>query len=170
MKRVTVPFLDVNILDVTITAWLKEPGERVAQGECIAELTTDKASFELESPVAGVLIGVYAPVRSIVPINYILALIGDEGDSDPAIEGDNEKIMAEYRSQTATEKISPPAKSIIDTRHLSPQPTGQNVRATPKARRLAQANSIDLSDVQRDTGATMITETILNTYIANKDE
>lgn len=50
MTRIIIPQFDVNLVDVTVTHWRKQPGERVETGECLAELTTDKAVYELESP------------------------------------------------------------------------------------------------------------------------
>ncbi len=171
MTRLTIPFLDVNILDVTITSWLKNPGDSLSQGECVAELTTDKATFELEAPASGTLLAIYAPAKSIVPINYIIGLIGTAGSTDPSIEEDNNTIMQAYQNQTST--------SAAPTTSAAPQPvaappataapaTSQTaVRATPRVRRQAHSLGIDLADVQKATGASMITSEILDSYLAS---
>lgn len=46
---------DEEVDEVTLVAWLKGPGDRVVEGEVIAEAMTEKLNFEIESPVAGVL-------------------------------------------------------------------------------------------------------------------
>ena len=43
----------VGMTEAVLSAWLKQPGDPVAQGEAIAEIETDKATIELEAPVAG---------------------------------------------------------------------------------------------------------------------
>ncbi len=61
MTRIIIPQLDANLVDVTITAWKKAPGEQLEKGETIAELTTDKAVYELEAPESGELLQIVAP-------------------------------------------------------------------------------------------------------------
>ena len=156
MTRIIVPFLDANILDVTVVKWLKAPGDAVASGEVVAEVSTDKAAFEIEAPAAGTLLAVLAPEKSIVPVKYVLGLVGAPGEEDAAASADNAALMAAYRAAAA----SPSAPSA------TPAPGGaQPLRATPKARRYAQANGIDLADVAKATGAAMITEAILMQYV-----
>ena len=65
-----------NILDVTVVKWHKAVGDPVAVGEVVAEVSSDKAAYEIESPVAGTLLAVLAPEKSIVPVKTILALVG----------------------------------------------------------------------------------------------
>lgn len=163
MTRLVVPFLDANIVDVTVTAWLKQPGDTVQAGERLAELTTDKAAFDLESPESGTLLEIHAQTKSVIPIAFILALIGAPGDSDPGIPAANEAILNAYRARVAP---APAAQAAApEAAHHAPTPRSGNedvrVRATPKARRLAQAHGLDLADVQRQSGVELITEAVV---------
>jgi pyruvate dehydrogenase E2 component (dihydrolipoamide acetyltransferase) len=97
--RITVPFLDANMLDVTVTAWRKAPGDCVQTGEIVAELTTDKATFELESTGRGTLLEILAAQKSVVPSGYILALLGEPGETDLDAAAYNDKLMKKYRSE-----------------------------------------------------------------------
>ena len=99
--RLTVPHLDANLVDVTVTAWRKAPGDCVRAGEIVAELTTDKATFEFESVAGGTLLAILAAEKSVVPIGYILALVGEPGESDPAAAAHNAALLARYREKTA---------------------------------------------------------------------
>jgi pyruvate/2-oxoglutarate dehydrogenase complex dihydrolipoamide acyltransferase (E2) component len=54
-QEIPVPDLGEDVEEMTLAAWLKQPGERVAAGEVIAEVMTDKVNAEIESPVSGVL-------------------------------------------------------------------------------------------------------------------
>ena len=151
MTRITIPQLDVNLIDVSIACWRKQPGEAVSAGETVAELATDKAVYELEAPASGTLLEIFAAEKSVVPTGYIIGLLGAAGDHDPAIADDNAAIMAAYR---------PPETAAAPVRERP-----QRVRATPRARRLAQERGLDLAKVQAETGAEIIDETILAPYL-----
>jgi len=154
MTRIIIPQFDVNLVDVTVTHWRKQPGERVETGECLAELTTDKAVYELESPAAGTLLAVYATEKSVVPTGFIVGLIGEPGEEDPAIAADNEALMTAYRG---------PAAAPVPSRDRPAR-----VRATPRVRRIAKEKGLDLAEIQAATGAEIIDETVLETYLASR--
>ncbi len=151
MTRITIPQLDVNLIDVTITRWRKQRGDHVSSGETIAELTTDKAVYELEAPASGTLLEIFADEKSVVPTGYIVGAIGQAGESDPAIANDNQAMMSAYRGPQAT---SAPVRE---------RPA--RVRATPRARRLAQEHNIDLAKVQAESGAEIIDEATLAPFL-----
>jgi pyruvate dehydrogenase E2 component (dihydrolipoamide acetyltransferase) len=160
MTRVSVPFIDANITDVTVTAWHKRPGDQVAAGEEIAELTTDKAAFALEAPAGGTLLAILAEVKSIVPVGYILALIGGPGERDPTAAADNAALIAACRARGAP---PPPAPAAFPA--AVPAAAPRRVRATPKARRLAEAHGLDLAAIQSRTGAAIVTEAVLAPFL-----
>ena len=151
MTRIIIPQLDVNLVDVTVTRWRKEIGDTVTAGESLAELTTDKAVYELEAPAAGTLLAIYAAGKSVVPTGFIVGLIGAEGEEDPDAAAENEALMASYRGPAAAPA---PARD-----------RAVRVRATPRARRLAQERGIDLAKVQAETGAEIIDEAILAPFL-----
>jgi pyruvate dehydrogenase E2 component (dihydrolipoamide acetyltransferase) len=154
MTRVTIPQLDANLVDVTITAWKKAPGDAVIQGETIAELTTDKAVYELEAPASGELLKILAPEKSVVPTGYITALIGSPGELDSEAEEQNELSMASYRGDTSADDSS------------GKRERKERIRATPKARRLARKNGLDLAEIQQKTGVDLIDEDAVNKFIS----
>lgn len=152
MTRITIPQLDANLVDVTVTRWRKTIGEPVKAGESIAELTTDKAVYELEAPADGTLLAIYAAEKSVVPTGFTAGLIGEPGETDPEAEEANEAQMAAYRG--AAVPAAAPARD-----------RGTRVRATPRARRLAQEKGLDLAKIQAETGAEVIDETVLAPYL-----
>lgn len=177
--RITVPHLDANIIDVTVTAWRKAVGDRVGTGEFVVELTTDKAAFELESPGAGFLLGILAPEKSVVPSGFILALLGEPGEKDPDAASFNQALLEKYRADGGSRKsevssqkpafgVQPGTKNReTGTSPLvrTPPAPATRVRATPRARRLAQEQDIDLTRVQAETGAEVIDEAVLLAYV-----
>jgi pyruvate/2-oxoglutarate dehydrogenase complex dihydrolipoamide acyltransferase (E2) component len=153
MTRVTIPQLDANLIDVTITNWRKTEGESITQGEIIAELTTDKAAYELEAPASGHLIRILATAKSVVPTGYIVALIGEKNEYDNAADDENNKRMSAYRGDTTTKKTN------TETEHKS------RVRAIPKARRLARKHNLVLEDIQQKTGIEVVDEKTVQQFI-----
>jgi len=152
MTHITIPQLDANLVDVTVTRWHKKPGDAVTAGEGIAELTTDKAVYELEAPASGTLLAIYAAEKSVVPTGFTVGLIGSPGESDPEAEAANTAKLAAYRGASA-----PSAAPARDR--------GTRVRATPRARRLAQEKGLDLAKIQAETGAELIDEKTLAPYL-----
>ena len=152
MTRIVIPQLDANLVDVTLTRWRKTVGDTVAAGETLAELSTDKAVYELEAPAGGTLLAVYAADKSVVPTGFNVGLIGEPGEEeDLATAEENSALMAAYRGPAAAPA---PARD-----------RGARVRATPRARRLAQERGIDLARVQAETGAEVIDETVLAPFL-----
>jgi len=164
VTRILVPQLDANIVDVTVTSWRKAPGDCVAAGEIVADLTTDKATFELESAGSGTLLAILAAPKSVVPSGYILALLGEPGETDPEAASCNDRLLAKYRAEVGGLSGSPTVQP--SARPTAPLPN--RVRATPRARRLAQEHGIDLAQVQAESKAEVIDESVLQPYLAKK--
>jgi pyruvate/2-oxoglutarate dehydrogenase complex dihydrolipoamide acyltransferase (E2) component len=67
----------------SVLRWLKSEGDSVRVGEAIVELETEKVSYELESPIAGVLLKIVAGESVQVPVGGNLCHIGQPGDVVP---------------------------------------------------------------------------------------
>ena len=169
MTRFTVPLLDANLVDVTVTRWMRNPGDRVEKGELVAEVTTDKAAFELECPADGTLLEVYAPLKSIVPVGYVLALVGEPGESDPEIAAHNKALLEKAARENGVASAKP-AGTPAQKSTVAAAPTASTIRATPKARRIARENGVDLAEVAAATGATIVTEAVLSEYLSGKGQ
>ena len=63
--------------------WFKKEGSKVKQGEPVVELETDKVNYELDSPVAGVLLKIVAAVDAEVPVGDLLGYVGQPGETLP---------------------------------------------------------------------------------------
>jgi pyruvate/2-oxoglutarate dehydrogenase complex dihydrolipoamide acyltransferase (E2) component len=73
--EVTLPRLADSVVDGIVTRWLKRPGDRVAQGEPLVEIETDKVNSEIESPADGVLTEILAEEGTTVPVGEVIARI-----------------------------------------------------------------------------------------------
>ena len=159
IRKVIVPQVDTNIQEVTITTWYKKEGQAVRKGEPLAEMTTDKATFDFESPAAGILRRIVAGRRSTVPIGYVIALLGAPDDALPDVDPSNRALLQEHKAlslETSNKKAGQRAEvSVV-------------VRATPAARRLAREQSLDLAAIQASTQAPVVTEETIKAFLARK--
>lgn len=134
-KEIIMPKFGFTQEDSTIVAWLKDEGDVVEKGEPIAECTTDKVNMEIEAPEDGILGGIRYPAGATVPVTEIIAYVLQEGETAPA-----EVAPAEAQA-------SAPAAAPEET-----GPAGDGVQAdaagaTPLARRVAEAEGVDLAAV-----------------------
>jgi len=72
---VTLPRLADSLEEGVVSRWLKRPGERVARGEPLVEIETDKVNSEIESPYDGVLAEVLFDEGTTVPVGEVIARI-----------------------------------------------------------------------------------------------
>jgi pyruvate/2-oxoglutarate dehydrogenase complex dihydrolipoamide acyltransferase (E2) component len=66
-----------------VSRWLKKEGDKIKLGDPLVELETEKISYELESPCAGVLVKILAKETAEVPVGDPLCQIGEPGDPTP---------------------------------------------------------------------------------------
>jgi 2-oxoglutarate dehydrogenase E2 component (dihydrolipoamide succinyltransferase) len=91
--EIVMPKLGESIIEATITKWLKQEGDAVAEDDAIVEIATDKVDSEIPSPVEGVLKKVNFREGDVVPVGTVIALLEIEGeDSGEATVVETEKI------------------------------------------------------------------------------
>ena len=73
----------MNTTKVNVVQWLKREGDLLKQGDAIVELETEKVNYELNSPVAGLLLKIVVREPAEVPVGEVLAYIGEAGDAVP---------------------------------------------------------------------------------------
>ena len=154
ITKVAVPKISANVEEETITAWFKKEGETVRKGEPLLEITTDKACVEIESPRAGCVRSILAKEKSVLPVGYIVALIGNTTDPLPDVSRKNIALMTKHRS-----RISRKGKTM--RKHAGKARTA--VRATPAARRLARELGLDLQKL-----ATELKVEVIDTAMVQK--
>jgi pyruvate/2-oxoglutarate dehydrogenase complex dihydrolipoamide acyltransferase (E2) component len=81
VRPVLFPAIGVTMAEGTLTAWLKQEGDSVAAGDIVAEMETDKATLEIESPVAGVVARLLVAEGDSVEPGHPIAEIAEAGDA-----------------------------------------------------------------------------------------
>ncbi|MCX7805255.1 MAG: E3 binding domain-containing protein [Planctomycetota bacterium] len=127
---VEMPKANENMTEGTVGRWLVAEGERVEVETMLVEIITDKAVFELPSPAAGVLLRQVAPERSVVPVGYVIAIIGAEGEAAPDVSDMNRRIMAEHAAAMGAAPAAPSAPSGPSGRGGSGLPGGGSPAVT----------------------------------------
>lgn len=187
---VRMPLMTDTMAEGVIAEWFKEVGETVESGELIAEIETDKATMDFEAPEDGVLL-YRAPAQAAVPVNALLAIIGEKGEDISAIlEAEKEAVAAsasttaeqtqevQTANSTASQVTSPPViqtPSPPVTQVTSPSsvvqtpatPNNTRLKASPLAKRLAADNNIDITQLQGSGEEGRIIKRDIEAYLQN---
>jgi pyruvate dehydrogenase E2 component (dihydrolipoamide acetyltransferase) len=152
-----MPALSPTMEEGTLAKWLVKEGDTVSSGDILAEIETDKATMEFEAVDEGVVSKILvAEGTDGVKVGTPIALIGGEGEeasaalAAPAAEA---KPVAAPAPAPKAEAPAPaaPAPAPVETPAAPAQPAataaapGERIKASPLARKLAQAQGIDLS-------------------------
>src|SRR5262249_27013110 len=103
---VLMPKLSDTMEEGKIIRWLKQRGDRVAIGDILAEVETDKANMELEAFDEGVLSEIRTPEGESAPVGAVIAVLGDAADAKAAAAGPKDAA----RSKDAAKRPQPAAQ------------------------------------------------------------
>ena len=132
-----MPRLSDSMEEGTIVRWLKRDGDEVARGEELVEIETDKATMAYESDTAGML-QITAPEGATLAVGAKIAVIGDDGSAASAAAAPVSEVETVEPVATPVAAPEPPA--------LEPS-SGERVKASPIARRIAGETGVDLHSV-----------------------
>src|SRR5436309_15954156 len=104
MPEIQMPKLSDTMTEGTLVAWKKKKGDKVSAGEVLAEIETDKATMEWESPEDGTLTEIYVEEGGKVNVGDKIAFIGEEGEEASAEEKKEEKKEAKKEETKEKEK------------------------------------------------------------------
>lgn len=156
---VELPKLYENMSEATIGPWQVAVGDHIRQGDFLVELITDKTVAEFESPAEGVVLALYATVKSTVPIGYALCAIGEAGAPAPDVRLENEARMAAHAA-AAADAVD------VSAFDAAPAPAAPTFRAAPAARAFARQHHVDLAQVAAASGKETIHRQDVEAYLA----
>ena len=189
MPEIQMPKLSDTMTEGTLVAWKKKKGDKVSTGDVIAEIETDKATMEWESPEDGTLTEIYVEEGGKVNVGDKIAFIGGDGEAAPAAAKEEKKkpepaakeekkpAAPKKKEQAETEK--PAAGEKKETETAPPQESEKKpaepkkpaaeakvesggearVKASPLARRVAAELGVDISSVTGSGPEGRVTET-----------
>ena len=188
MPEIQMPKLSDTMTEGTLVSWKKKKGDKVSAGDVIAEIETDKATMEWESPEDGTLTEIYVAEGGKVNVGDKIAFIGGEGEEAPAEEKKEdesekkEEKALEAKAEEKEEKKPAPAKAKEketappeekEKAEKRPEPEKKpaapgakidtdedaRVKASPVARRVAAELGVDLASVKGTGPDGRVTET-----------
>jgi len=157
ITEVIMPALGETLNEATIVAWLKKEGEWVKKGEPLLEVLTDKAEIQVEALASGYLRSILRREGEVVPVTQVIAYLADslaEPVPAPAAVKASEGVAA-----PPTPAEVPPAMVPEERRRLA---------ISPRARRLAEAEGVDLSQVTPARPGARIVEADVKRYLAQR--
>ncbi len=143
-REIVLPQWGMGMEEGTIIKWLKREGDKVEEGEPLAEIETSKISSEIEAPASGVLAYIIASEGETVRIGAVMAILADPGEK---VE---RPTVAKPEPEVKPEPVS--GAKVVTTR------SEPGVQVTPTARRLARQWDVDLGQVEGTGPGGRITE------------
>lgn len=153
--EITMPKLGFDMEEGAISSWLKGVGDTVKKGEAIAEVETDKATVEMESPADGALIEILVEPGDRVPVGTVVGRIGEPGEAPaeaappPARAAAPEEAPPSAPAPADEAQVTPAeAERAPEPAPEAPPEEAERVRASPVARRLAEERGVDLTQIK----------------------
>jgi pyruvate dehydrogenase E2 component (dihydrolipoamide acetyltransferase) len=142
---VTMPRLSDTMTEGTVATWLKKVGDKISEGDILAEIETDKATMEFESFNEGTLLYIGIQEGNTAPVDSLLAIIGPAGTDISGI-ADNYTAGGTAPATTTEETKATPIQETAETVEVVSD--GKRILASPLAKKIASDKGIQLSQVK----------------------
>ncbi|MBE0392019.1 pyruvate dehydrogenase E2 component (dihydrolipoamide acetyltransferase) [Flavobacterium sp. 7E] len=130
---ITMPRLSDTMTEGTVATWLKKVGDKISEGDILAEIETDKATMEFESFNEGTLLYIGIPAGETAPVDSLLAIIGEEGEDITAlIAGGSAPAEAKETSTEEAPKTETKKDEVAATANSFELPKGVVVVTMPR--------------------------------------
>src|SRR5215510_2747142 len=134
MPEIQMPKLSDTMTEGTLVAWKKKKGDQVSAGEVLAEIETDKATMEWESPEDGTLTEIYVQEGGKVNVGDKIAFIGSEGEEvlqqqAPAQKTEKKREAAEEKEKKPQPETEKPVTAEAQQKETAP-PQRKDVEAS----------------------------------------
>ena len=156
---IRMPKMSDTMEEGVIASWLKKVGDEIKSGDILAEVETDKATMELESYDDGTLLHIGVKDGDSVPVDGVIAIIGEKGedvneilkdvDSDSSEVEEIKEIKEESTPIEKVEEIKVDNKEVVITEptKIVSELKDERVKASPLAKKLANEKGIDISNI-----------------------
>lgn len=147
-----MPLLSDTMTEGTVAAWHKEIGDEVEIGELLLEIETDKAVMEQDSFFEGTLLHIGVQEGETVPVNAVLAVIGEKGedfqaDLDAALAKANGGSSEKEEAPAAEATPEAPKEEVAEVAAPETSDDGR-VKASPLARKMAEEEGLKISNIK----------------------
>lgn len=159
--KVNLPALSPTMETGTIVSWQKKEGDKLNEGDLLAEIETDKATMGFETPEEGYLAKIVVPAGTKdVKVGKLVCIIVDASDKVAAFKDFKDDSPAPAAAAAAPGPPAPPKEKAPPSAPApaaappppSPAASGVRVYASPLAQRLAAEKGLDLAGVGKGSG------------------
>lgn len=142
---IEMPKLSDTMTEGTLVKWLKKEGDKVAVGDVLAEVETDKATMEMAANDDGILGKIYVAAGSKAVLGAALAVLVEEGEAVPEAPAAKAPVKPAAPAAPGTGTASAPAARGSASRSAAAAATnGGRIKASPLAKKLAAEKGVDL--------------------------
>ncbi|MEI8052392.1 MAG: pyruvate dehydrogenase complex dihydrolipoamide acetyltransferase [Bacteroidota bacterium] len=143
---IRMPRLSDTMTDGKIVVWYKKVGDKIKQGDTLADVETDKATMELESYWSGTLLYIGVEAGNAVKVDGILAVVGKEGEDFKSLIIETPKVDASATKQGTANSTAPAATAAPEEKMAAPVVVSdERIKASPLAKKVAAEKGIDIS-------------------------
>ena len=169
---ITMPRLSDTMTEGVVAQWLKKVGDKISEGDILAEIETDKATMEFESFNEGTLLYIGLKDGESAPVDSLLAIIGEEGEDIDAIIKEFKasapsvsKAPETSKAPEKTAEIAEPVKvSETVQAPVSINASGR-VIASPLAKKIAEEKGINLTTISGTGEGGRIVKSDVENYV-----
>ncbi|WP_138434884.1 pyruvate dehydrogenase complex dihydrolipoamide acetyltransferase [Winogradskyella algicola] len=129
---INMPRLSDTMEEGTVATWLKKVGDKVEEGDILAEIETDKATMEFESFNEGTLLHIGIQEGETAKVDALLAIIGEEGEDISELLNGSSSSEEETRSEETEEKIEDKKEDTTEAESPEELPEGVTVVTMPR--------------------------------------
>ena len=171
---VRMPALSDTMTEGTLVAWHKNVGDKIKSGDLLAEIETDKAVMEFQSPFEGVLLHIGIEAGNAVPVNEVIAVIGKSGEDVDAIlagAGSGTKKASEKNEKTEKTSEKEVAEKTTESKDKGQSESNDEegrIKASPLAKAMAKEEGIDISLVSGSGDDGRIVKKDVEAFLENK--
>ncbi len=155
IKEIIMPKLGQTVEESTVGKWLKKEGDKVGKGDVLLEITTDKATLEVESFAKGVLRKIVHKEGDVVPVLAIIGYIA--GNMDEGIPDKPQEQLQEEKKEKEV-PVEAPVQEVQDKSGIEEV----RLKISPLAKKLAKEKGVDITKVNgTGPGGRIVKEDIL---------
>jgi 2-oxoglutarate dehydrogenase E2 component (dihydrolipoamide succinyltransferase) len=144
---VVMPQMGESVAEGTIVRWIKKVGESIDRDEPLFEISTDKVDAEIPSPGEGVLLEIRVQEGETVPVNSIVAVIGEAGAAATAKPATAAKPAAAAAPPTVPAHPKPIEVPAAPAAVVPAESNGRRLRSSPLVRKIAKEHGVDISKI-----------------------
>jgi len=153
-----------SIAEGTIVRWMKKVGDAVDRDEPLFEISTDKVDAEIPSPAAGVVLDISVKEGETVPVNSVVALIGEAGSSVATPAAKAAAPDAAPAPSVLSAPSAPPPAPVTPASSAAPS-ASERQRSSPLVRRIAKEHNVDVSRIAGSGIGGRVTKTDILSFI-----